>query len=393
MVDADLPRSAATSFRVSRVRHSPCCCNIKGALLGDLETGTILYEYNIDEPLYIASTTKLMTYCLLMDKISKGEASIEDEITISEKAANTWGSKFGMTAGEKIKISTMIDALLVVSGNDVAAAIAEFVGGSEEKFIEMMNAKAKELGLNSAKYINSHGLPDENATPSENQLSVRDMFTLVRHILTTYPEILEVSSKTELSIPERNYRKASTNPFYKTDEYVEYNLDGVDGLKTGYTDAAGICLISTMPVSAKTSTSNDYRVISIIMGADTHPGRKEKSKTLLESGRDDYIYETLCSKDMSEDIYVWNANDTTVKTYIKEDYKKIIPNGAKIKTEIVYNEKIEAPLKTGDKVGEMNIYVNDELVNTVDVEVREEIGKTNIFILIWRFILGLFGVK
>ncbi len=358
--------------------------NLKGALLGDLETNEILYEYNIDKPLPLASISKLMTYSLLMDKVVEGKIKLDDEITISNNAANTEGSKFGMIEGEKIKVSMMIEALLIISGNDVATAIAEHVAGTEEEFVKMMNDKAKTLGLSSATFINPHGLPEENVQPDQNYMSIKDLYTFVRYLLTTYPQVLETTKKSELVIPERNFSRKSTNPLFGV-------VDGVDGLKTGYTDEAGICLVSTLPVKAQNQNSEDYRVIAIVMGAQTHPERIEKSKALLDHGRNDYIMQNLSNKDeVSDTIHIGNAKVENVNVYAKEDYSKLIKNGETIRTEKVYNEEIKAPIKEGTKIGELNYYIGNEKIKTVDLEVREDIKKANIFVRIFRFFRNLF---
>ncbi len=214
-------------------------------------------------------------------------------------------------------------------------------------------------------------------------MGIKDLYAFVRYLLSTYPQVLETTRKTELTIPERNFSRKSTNPLFGV-------VDGVDGLKTGYTDEAGICLVSTLPVKAQDQNSEDYRVIAIVMGAQTHPERIEKSQALLEHGRNNYIMQKLATKDTSETIYVANAKETDVKVYPKEDYSKLIKNGETVRTEKVYNDEIKAPIESGTKIGEMNFYIGDEKIDTVDLEVREEIGKANIFVRIFRFFKNLF---
>ncbi len=357
---------------------------IHGALLGDLETGEILYEYNIDKALPLASISKLITYSILMDNIAEGKIKLDDEIIISDRVAKTEGSKFGMTAGEKIKVSMMIDALLIVSGNDAAAAIAEHIAGTQEEFVKMMYDKTNELGLSSAYFINVHGLPEDNVQPDQNYMSIKDLYTFVKYLLTTYPQILETTKRSELVIPERNFSRKSTNPLFG-------EVDGIDGLKTGYTDDAGICLVSTIPVKGQGQDSEDYRVIAIIMGAQTHPERIEKSKALLEHGRNDYINQKLSNKDEAcDNIYIGNAKVENVDVYAKEDYNKLIKNGQTVRTEKVYNEKIKAPIEKGTKIGELSYYIGDEKIKTIDIEVRDDVQKANIFVRIFRFFRNLF---
>ncbi len=357
---------------------------IHGALLGDLETGQVLYEYNIDEALPLASISKLITYSILMDKITDGTIKYDDEMTISDFAAKTPGSKFGMKAGEKIKVSIMIDALLVISGNDVTTAIAEHIAGTEEAFVKMMYEKVESLGIKSAHFINSHGYPLDDAETDQNYMSIRDLYTFIRYLLSTYPQVLEITKKTELVIPERNFNKKSTNPLFGTE------ISGVDGLKTGYTDKAGICLVSTMPIKAKDQNNKDFRIIAIIMGAQTHPERIEKSKKLLEYGRDNYIYQKLSNKsNVLDTIHIENAKIQDINAYAKEDFDKLTKSNETVRVEKTYIENIKAPLTNGTKIGELNYYIGDEKIKTIDIEIREDVEKASFFTMVGRFFQNL----
>lgn len=356
--------------------------DISAALLGDLETGEILYKYNIDEQLAIASISKLMTYLVMMDAVTDGKVSLDDDVVISGHAAATEGSKFGLLSGETVKLSLLIKGMLVVSGNDCATAIAEHVGKTEDNFITMMNEKASELGLLSASFINPHGLPINDEETGQNHMSVSDLYKLSKHILTKYPELLEVTSLKELVIPERNFSKAATNPALGV-------VEGVDGLKTGYTDKAGICLISTMPVTGK---GQDFRLIGIIMGSQTHDDRLSKTKELLEYGKNNFTYNKLTDKTQAIDqVYISSSKDGKVDIYPAADYNKLIKNDDILSTKISYNDTVKAPLKQGDKVGTISIFINDEEIGQVDAIVNKTIEKANILIRIFRFFGNLFG--
>lgn len=356
--------------------------NISAALLGDLETGEILYEYNINEQLAMASISKLMTYLVMMDAVTNGEISLDDDVVISGHAAATEGSRFGLISGETVKLSLLVKGMLVVSGNDCATAIAEHVGKSEDNFITMMNEKASELGLLSASFVNPHGLPINDEETGQNHMSVSDLYKLAKHILTKYPELLEVTSLKELVIPERNFSKAATNPALGI-------VEGVDGLKTGYTDKAGICLVSTMPV---TGNGQDFRLIGIIMGAQTHDDRLNKTKELLEYGKNNFNYNKLTDKtQIIDQVYINNSKDGKVDVYPALDYNKLIKNDDIIRTKVSYNDTVKAPLKQGDKIGTISIFVNDEEIGQVDATVNKTIEKANILVRIFRFFGNLFG--
>lgn len=355
--------------------------NIKGALLGDLEKGEVLYQYNTNEQLAIASITKLMTYLLMMDAVSENKVSLDDEVLISGHAAMTEGSRFGLVAGEKVKLSILVKGMLIVSGNDCATAIAEYVGGTEDNFVKMMNEKAAELGLLSASYINPHGLPINDEETGQNHMSVADLYKLVRYLLKTYPEVLEVTKQKELVISERNFSKVATNPILPV-------IEGTDGLKTGYTDKAGLCLISTMPV---TGQGQDFRLIAIVMGAQTHDDRLIKTKQLLEYGLNNFSSRKLTDKEQIIDqVYISNSKDGKVDVCPSENFSKLVKNDETVKTKITYNDSVSAPLNKGEKIGTITMYINDKEVGQVDAVVTKNIEKANIFVRLLRFIKNIF---
>ena len=354
--------------------------NIKGALLGDLE-GEILYDYNINQQLAIASISKLMTYTVMMDKVSAGEISLDDDVVISGHAAATEGSNFGILAGETIKLRTLVEGMLIVSGNDCATAVAEYVGKTQDNFVNMMNTKASELGLLSASFINPHGLPINDEETGQNYMSVLDLYKLVQHVLRTYPEILEITKRPELVITERNFSRAATNPILGV-------VEGADGLKTGYTDKAGICLVSTMPVKGN---GLDYRLIGIILGAQTHEDRINKTIELLEYGKNNFIKLKLTDVSEAVDkVYISNSKSGKVNVYPASEFNKIIKTQDFITTKITYNETVKAPLSKGEKIGTISILVNGEEIGQVDATVNENIEKANILVRIVRAFINLF---
>src|SRR5660398_172982 len=172
--------------------------DISAAISGDLETGEIFYEYNIDEVVPIASTTKIMTYLVTIEAIEKGEVSKDDTVIVSQHAAAAKGSSFGLIAGEEITLGTLLDVILIVSGNDAALAIAEHVAGSEEVFIDKMHETARKIGLTTAKFINHNGMPIDLEETDQNFMSTRDLFELTRYIIQNYPEVVETTDRESL---------------------------------------------------------------------------------------------------------------------------------------------------------------------------------------------------
>jgi D-alanyl-D-alanine carboxypeptidase (penicillin-binding protein 5/6) len=246
----------------------------------------------------------------------------------------------------------------------------------------MMNAKASELGLLSASFINPHGLPINDEETGQNYMSVSDLYKLSRHVLSTYPEILEITKQPELIIVERNFSRAATNPILGI-------VEGADGLKTGYTDKAGICLISTMPVKGE---NKDFRLIGIILGAQTHEDRLNKTIELLNYGKDNFIKLELTDVNEPVDkVYISNSKIEKVNVYPASDLSKVIKTQDVVTTKITYNESVKAPLSKDEIIGTISIYVNGEEIEKIDAKVNENIEKANILVRIARFFRNLFN--
>ena len=250
----------------------------KASLIGDVQSGALFLSENIEEQLSIASISKLMNYFVVRDAIEEGKIKREDVVTISKASASEEGSSLDLLEGEKITINDLLDGLMVVSGNDAAHALAEAVSGSEEEFVKLMNNKAKEIGLEAAEFTNASGLTKNS---SDNKMSTKDIFTMSKALIEKYPEVLEYSKKTVLEQPNRNYKRESTIPLVG-------EVNGVDGLKTGYTEEAGYCLVSTMKI---TKGQSEFRVIAILMGVNTKEERAQYMKDMLN-----YVKENISTK-------------------------------------------------------------------------------------------------
>jgi D-alanyl-D-alanine carboxypeptidase (penicillin-binding protein 5/6) len=373
-------------FSISSVCAIDVSENIKSALVGDLETGEIFYEYNSNQTVELASITKVMTYIVAMDEVEKGNISLEDDVLVSSYAANTIGSSFGLNTGERVNLGLLLNSILIVSGNDAAVAIAEHVAGSEENFLIMMHEKAKEIGITTARFINPSGMPIDNQETDQNYMSASDIFKMSAYLLKKYPEVTEVTSQTEVFIAERNFQKEATNPLLGV-------MEGVDGLKTGYTDKAGLCLASTIPYKDAEDSNKDRRVIAVLMGAQSHNDRINKSKELLEYGLYNYFIEKIVEKDeIVDEIFISNAVDINVEVKSSEDYYKLVENGTTLRTEIKYIEKIKAPLEEGDEIGTMNVYLNGEKVEEIPVLVNTEVKKASIFMRIFRYLASILNI-
>lgn len=355
---------------------------LRAVLLGECESGEILYSYNIDNPIEIASITKLMTYLIVMDAVESGKVTLDDVVIVSRNACKEYGSIFNLKPGEKIKLSTLIDSILIVSGNDSCVAIAEYIAGSEEKFVDMMNDKAKEIGLESAVFLNSNGLPEKNG---QNKMSVRDIFKLSRYVINRYPEILDITKKKELIIENRNFKKENTNPIV--------GISNVDGLKTGYTDLAGYCLVSTWTVPKSRYNDRPFRLIGITMGAKSEEERKNKSLQLVDYGMDNYINKKVVSKnEIIKTVKVKDAVKQDVDIVCSEDLYMFIRKGSDIKRKIVVNKNLNPPMKKGEVIGKIEFYVDGQKREEANLVLSRDVYKINIFMKILRYIMTLIGI-
>lgn len=348
----------------------------KASLIGDVQSGALFLSENIEEQLSIASISKLMNYFVVRDAIEEGKIKREDVVTISKASASEEGSSLDLLEGEKITINDLLDGLMVVSGNDAAHALAEAVSGSEEEFVKLMNNKAKEIGLEAAEFTNASGLTKNS---SDNKMSTKDIFTMSKALIEKYPEVLEYSKKTVLEQPNRNYKRESTIPLVG-------EVNGVDGLKTGYTEEAGYCLVSTMKI---TKGQSEFRVIAILMGVNTKEERAQYMKDMLN-----YVKENISTKkliDSSTFVKRVTINSST-KGYVdivpEKDVERITLKNInyEFETEI---SKIKLPLKKGDKVGEIRVKNSEKIVETVNLIASDNYEKTGFFKRVGRFFMEI----
>ncbi len=249
-----------------------------GALAADATTGEVFYAYNSDAAVPIASTTKLMSYLVVMDALTKGEIHWTDSVRIGSKPAalsRTVDFQIMMEEGQRTTIWDLICGMLLPSSNESAVALAEHLCGSEEAFVARMNAKAAELGMTTAEFHNSNGLPAfANSilnSKQQNRMSANDMLTLVRHILTVYPQITEITSLTHLDLETLDIDVPNSNPLL-------YNVEGTVGLKTGSTSRAGYCLVAAKPVQL---ADGEHMLVVIEFGAEAAGDRGQVCEILL----------------------------------------------------------------------------------------------------------------
>ena len=273
--------------------------NAKSAILVESTTGKILYEKNKDEKRSPASMTKIMTLLLTMEAIEKEIITYDDMVNVSKNASGMGGTQIFIEEGSSVDVLTLIKGISIASANDAAVAIAEKIGGTEENFVKMMNDKARDLGCKNTNFMNPHGLDEEGHYTTAYDLS------LIARELIKHEKILEFTSTYEdyINVSGENHWLVNTNKLVRF-------YEGIDGLKTGYTDKAKYCLTATMK-------KNDMRLISIAMGEDTKENRNSDTISMMEYGFSQYgvsnIYNT--EESMGE-IIINNSKKKNIKYYL-----------------------------------------------------------------------------
>ncbi|QQK80004.1 D-alanyl-D-alanine carboxypeptidase [Salicibibacter cibi] len=259
----------------------------EAAILLDGDTGNVLWQKNATEPLPPASMSKVMTMYLILESLENEEMDVEDDVNISEVAEATGGASIYLQEGSVLSVADLFQAIAIVSANDASVALAEYVAGSEEAFIERMNEKARELGMSQdANFINASGMPHETFN-YESKMTALDTALLGYHLLHDYPDIISLTKQPTLSLSYRNQVLPNTNELLASEE-VETTIDGkdidqssnfpeVDGLKTGYTRGAGYSFIGT-------SEQHGKRLIAVVMRTDSVEDRFEETQKILKAG-------------------------------------------------------------------------------------------------------------
>ena len=344
----------------------------KSAIIIEQSTKDTIYEYNADDKLAPASMTKMMSLLLIMEAIDNDVIKLTDKVTISSNASSMGGSQILLETGEVMSVDDLLKGVTVSSGNDAVVALAERIGGTEENFVKMMNDKAKKLGLKNTNFKNCHGLDSK-----DHYSSARDM-ALIASELVKHKKILDYSS-----IYETYLRKGTDKQVWlvNTNKLVRFKK-GVDGLKTGYTENSGYCLTATM-------MQDGMRVIAVVMGEEDSTTRNDEVSGMLDYAFAQYKLDKVLSKDkVLKNIKVNKSKKEEVGVVSLEDInilRKKVDKDFDIKYDLKIND-IKLPIKKGDKVGSMDIIVNNELYKSVNLTVNNNIEKVNIFTLYLRYL-------
>ena len=362
--------------------YSTIDIDARHVILQDHLSGEILFEKEADGRIYPASMTKIMTTIVVFDLLKEGETSLDEMISISEKAwrmsQSGYSSMFVML-NDLISVEDLLKGIIIVSGNDACLALAEGLSGSEEDFVVLMNEKANEIGLEDTNFGNSSGINDVN-----NYSTVRDIMKMSRYMINNYPEYYTYFKEITFTWDRTGgdpITQGNRNPLL-------YKDMGVDGIKTGYLEVEKYSLASSMVVGNR-------RITAVASGFKTKRSRSRESAKMLTWGLRSFDTIKVTKKNEAiSSLDVWLGKKNTVQAITVEDIYITVPKRKKksIKAVIEYNGPIQAPIAKGDKIGLLNIYISGELKKSVDIFSAEDIKKANIFsrllksfnFLVWR---------
>lgn len=331
----------------------------ESAILIEQTTGKVLYEKNSHEQLRPASVTKVMSLLLIMEALDSGKISLTDMVTCSEKASSMGGSQIWFEPGESLSVDDVLKSICVVSANDCVVAMAEFLAGSEEAFVEQMNNRAKELGMNDTCFKNCHGIDEDGHVTSSYDIAL-----MSKELLENHPSITKYTTIWIDSIREGKSELSNTNKLVKT-------YDGCTGLKTGSTSLA----LYNLSASA---TRNDLKLIVVIMRAPTTKLRFSEAKKLLDYGFSNYEYNSFGKKgDVVQNIEVEKTTISNVNLVFEKNIGGVIKKGDKnnIVQEITINENIQAPIEKNSVLGKTTIKLNEEIIAEVNLIAEKDAPK------------------
>lgn len=345
------------------------------AMLLDAKSGQVLFAKNENEKRYPASTTKLMVLLLAYEAVQKGQKKMTDIVPVPKEAYNIEGSSVWLDPKEQFPLQDMLKFIAVPSGNDASTSTAIFLAGSEQAFVDQMNKKAQELGMKGTHFANSNGLhnPDHYTTAA-------DMAILARELVTKYPQVLEISSIQSFEMRGGQNKIENTN-------HLIGKYEGMTGLKTGFTDEAGYCLIST-------AQRGDLSLLGIVLHSNTDAGRVSDTRALLDYGFGNFKSKRVAEKDkpLAEKATIANAKSTEVEVAPANDLYVAVKNGQEqgVQTKIEWKQ-VEAPVSKGTVLGQLQQVQNGKVLSSVNLVATQDVEKGSWLRLFFRNMFG--GIK
>ena len=339
--------------------------NLSSYILMEASTNTVIAEFNSDNQIAPASMTKVMSGYVIADQVANGSISLDDKVLISEKAWKTGGSKMFVEAGKRVSVKDLLSGIIIQSGNDATIAMAEYVAGSEEGFVDFMNAYATEMGLTNSLFQNATGFSDPN-----HFTSAKDLAKLTQALINNFPDHYTTYKEKEFTFS--GIRQLNRNKLLWRD-------DSVDGVKTGHTDSAGFCLIS----SAK---RNDMRLIAVVAGSESENERLSASQRLLEYGFRFYATQKLVSQETKvTSAKVWGGQTDEVALGSSKDIYLTLPRSdfKNIKANYQFNNNLQAPIEVGQEIGSIEFTSNDRIVLSAPLVAIENVDAKGFFGMLW----------
>ena len=369
-----IPSMVFASGTIAVDNEISLAANAKSAILIEPTTGKIIFEKNSHEKLAPASMTKIMSMLLIMESIDNGVIKWNDKVTVSKNASSMGGSQILLEEGEIMTVHDLFKGIAVASGNDAVVAMAEYIAGSEEEFVNMMNKKVKELGLKDTVFKNPHGLDTANHYSNAYDMS------MIAKELVKHEKVFEFTS-----IYEDYLRKGTKRELWlvNTNKLIRFNPI-VDGLKTGFTSEAGYCLTAT-------AKKNNMRLISVVMGEPDTATRSSETTSLLDYGFAKYKAENIVNKNTIIDKLEVEKALKKVNIVPMNDYSIILEKTKKI-GKITYDldlDNIKLPIKKGKKIGKLTIKEDGNNIAIVDVTINENMKKAGIFKLYGRYLKSI----
>ena len=329
----------------------------EAAILMDQDSGTILYTKNEHEKLRPASVTKVMTILLIMEALKRGDIKLTDRVPCSTKARQMGGSQIWLNETEELTVEEMLKAITIVSANDCCVAMSEFLGGTEEAFVQKMNDRAKELGMNDTTFKNCHGIDEDG-----HLTSAYDIAIMSRELSKNFPSIHKYTTTWMDTLRDGKSQLVNTNKLVRF-------YSGCTGLKTGSTSLALFNLSAT-------ATRNDLNLIAVVLKGTTSQNRFDDAKVLLDYGFANFSNKVLIKKnDLVSTLTIDKSIQKEVEIVAGSDLSALVNKGDEknIKTEIIINENIKAPLEYFEPVGVERCYLGDELIGEINIVVNQKV--------------------
>ena len=339
--------------------------NLSSYILIEANTNTVIAEFNSDNQIAPASMTKVMSGYVIADQIANGSISLDDKVLISEKAWKTGGSKMFVEAGKRVSVKDLLSGIIIQSGNDATIAMAEYVAGSEEGFVDFMNAYASEMGLTNSLFQNSTGFSNPN-----HFTSAKDLAKLTQALINNFPDHYATYKEKEFTFS--GIRQLNRNKLLWRD-------DSVDGVKTGHTDSAGFCLISS-------AQRNDMRLIAVVAGSESENERLTASQRLLEYGFRFYATQKLVAQEIKvTTAKVWGGKTNEVALGSTKDIYLTLPRSEfkNIKANYQFNNNLQAPIEIGQTIGSIEFTSNDRVVLSAPLMAIETVEAKGFFGMLW----------